>query len=109
MPNARTWIVAATVAAAAVAAGGGTALASSAAEGPDVPITLEALSKASAAALAHTGGGAVIETEAGDEQGADEIEVTRPDGSRVDVHLDAGFQLLSTEADGPAEDGRAPR
>ena len=53
----------------------------------------------SAAALDHTGGGKVTETEAGDEEGAYEVEVTRADGSQVDVHLDKGFNVLSQAGD----------
>jgi hypothetical protein len=38
-------------------------------------------------------------TEAGDEEGAYEVEVTRADGSQVDVHLDKGFDVLSQADD----------
>lgn len=58
-------------------------------------ISANTLEKASAAALDHTGGGEVTETEAGDEEGAYEIEVRREDGSSVDVHLNKDFELLS--------------
>ena len=63
------------------------------------PITGAALDRAGAAALEHTGGGRVTETEAGDEDGAYEVEVTRADGSQVDVHLDAHFGVLGIEGD----------
>ncbi|MEX2247851.1 MAG: hypothetical protein WEC75_14340 [Dehalococcoidia bacterium] len=63
------------------------------------PITGTALEKASAAALAHTGEGSVTETEVGDEDGYYEVEVTLGDGSQVDVHLDAGFNVISSQAD----------
>jgi hypothetical protein len=63
------------------------------------PITGTALARASAAALEHTGGGRVTDTEAGDEGGAYEVEVTLADGSQVDVHLDAGFAVIGDEAD----------
>ena len=63
------------------------------------PITGTALDRASAAALEHTGGGRVTETEAGDEEGAYEVEVTRPDGSQVDVHLNSSFDVIGDEAD----------
>ena len=39
-------------------------------------------------------------TEAGDEEWAYEVEVTRADGSQVDVHLDKSFHLLNAKADG---------
>jgi uncharacterized membrane protein YkoI len=63
------------------------------------PITGVALSKASAAALEHTGGGKVTETEAGDEEGAYEVEVTKPGGDQVDVHLNSSFEVIGTEGD----------
>jgi uncharacterized membrane protein YkoI len=65
----------------------------------ETPITGTALTHASEAALAHTGGGRVTDTEAGDEEGAYEVEVTLDDGSQVDVHLDASFNVLVDEAD----------
>lgn len=68
-----------------------------AAEGPDVPITGTALDKASAAALDYIGEGRVTGTEVGDEEGYYEIEITRDDGSQVDVHLDEAFNVLSHE------------
>ena len=55
----------------------------------DTPITGAALDRAERRGARATGGGRVTETEAGDEEGAYEVEVTRADGSQVDVHLDA--------------------
>ena len=86
----------------AVLAIGGTAIASSVGgddDSTDKAITGTALDKAKAAALAHTGGGKVTETEAGDEEGAYEVEVTMPDGSQVDVHLDKSFHVLGQQGD----------
>ena len=65
----------------------------------DKPITGNALDKARAAALDHTNGGRATETEVGDEEGAYDVEVTRADGSQVDVHLDRGFKVLSQIGD----------
>jgi uncharacterized membrane protein YkoI len=91
------------VAAVAALAIGGTAIANNVGgsddDGSDKAITGTALDKASAAALAHTGGGKVTETEAGDEEGAYEVEVTMPDGSQVDVHLDKSFHVVNQSAD----------
>ncbi len=70
----------------------------------ETPITGTALARASAAALEHTGGGRVTDTEAGDEEGAYEVEVTLHDGSQVDVHLDASFEVLGDETEGPGEE-----
>jgi len=68
------------------------------------PIEGPALASASAAALAHTGGGRVTETEAGDEEGFYEVEVTLADGSQVDVHVDRSFGVLGDEPDEPDDD-----
>jgi hypothetical protein len=38
-------------------------------------------------------------SEKNDEEGYYEIEVTRDDGSQVDVHLDRDLNVTSTEAD----------
>ena len=92
----------AAIAVLAVLAGGGAAVAGATGgddNATEKPITGAARDRASAAALEHTGGGRVTETETGDEEGAYEVEVTRPDGSQVDIHLDARFNVLGTESD----------
>ncbi|MEA2362537.1 MAG: hypothetical protein QOD71_1682 [Thermoleophilaceae bacterium] len=66
----------------------------------DKAITGAALDRAKAVALDHTGGGKVTGTEAGDEEGAYEVEVTQADGSQVDVHLDKSFNVINSAADG---------
>ncbi len=94
------------VAAAAALGGGGAAIAGAAGgddDATDRAITGPALDRAGAAALDHTGGGRVTETEIGDDEGAYEVEVTRADGSQVDVHLDSGFKVLGSAADGEAD------
>lgn len=70
----------------------------------EVPITGEALQKASAAALAHTGGGRVTETEQGDEESFYEVEVTLDNGDQVDVQLDKDFKVVGSETDSSGED-----
>lgn len=65
----------------------------------DTPITGSNLERASRAALDHLGGGRVTDTEIDDEESTYEVEVTRGDGSQVDVQLDANFSVVSTEAD----------
>ena len=65
----------------------------------ETPITGSALDRASQAALKEVGSGKVTQTEAGDEEGAYEVEVTKPDGSQVDVHLDKSFAVIDAEAD----------
>lgn len=96
-------------AASIVALGGASAGYAIAAGGDDdeseAPITGDALVKASDAALQHTGGGRVSETEVGDEESLYEVEVTRSDGSQVDVQLDANFNVVGSEGDDESEDG----
>ena len=73
-------------------------------DGEGSPITGEALTKASQAALAFTGGGTVTGTEVGDEESRYEVEVTLADGSQVDVQLDDNFQVVTTKTDPPGLD-----
>jgi uncharacterized membrane protein YkoI len=68
-------------------------------DGADKPITGPALAKASAAALAHTHGGKVTETEVGDEDSYYEVEVTRPGGRQTDVQLDRNFKVVGSKTD----------
>jgi hypothetical protein len=98
-------LIALAVAALAVAAGGA-AYASGVADddATDTPITGAALAKARAAALAHTGGGRVGETEIGDEESLYEVEVTLPNGDQVDVQLDESFRVVGSEGDGADEE-----
>lgn len=66
----------------------------------DEPLTGSALEQATAAALASTGGGEVVGSEAGDDEGAIyEVEVLLPDGSQVEVQLDESFGVIATDAD----------
>ena len=67
--------------------------------GSDKAITGSALDQASAAALKATGGGKVTQTEVNDEESYYEVEVTRADGSQVDVQLDRGFHLVGQKVD----------
>ncbi len=99
----RTVITLTTVA--ALAAAGGTAIAAGAGDddATDRPISGSALEKAKAAALAEEPG-KVTETEVGDEESYYEVEVTRPDGSQVDVQLDRDFNVVSSATDSEQED-----
>jgi hypothetical protein len=73
-------------------------------DGEGTPITGEALTKASQAALAFTGGGTVTATEVGDEESLYEVEVTMADGSQVDVQLDENFVVVGDKTDPPGAD-----
>src|SRR5262245_14406313 len=99
------------VAASVLAVGaGGAAIASATGAGPrgdddenEQAISGAALEQASDAALAHTGGGEVTETEVGDEESYYEVEVTLDDGSQVDVQLDRDYNVVSSEGDDESE------
>jgi uncharacterized membrane protein YkoI len=75
----------------------------------DKPLTGSDLEKATAAALAHTGGGTVVETEVGDDGAAYGVEVRLDDGRVVEVNLDESFDVIGQENDddgaGDREDG----
>jgi len=95
--------IAAATGVAAVAIGTGVAVAQPD-DGEGTPITGDALTKASQAALAFTGGGTVSGTEVGDEESLYEVEVTLGDGSQVDVQLDQNFVVVGSKTDGPGAD-----
>jgi uncharacterized membrane protein YkoI len=88
----------------AVAATAGTTAALAGGDDSEPPITGVALEKASAAAIAHTGGGVVTDTEVGDEESYYEVEVTMEDGRQIDVQLDEAFNVVGDEIDTEAED-----
>jgi hypothetical protein len=81
----------------AIAAGAG---------GGEAPLRGSDLERATEAALAHTGGGTVTETEAGDDGAAYSVEIRLADGSQVEVDLDESFQVIGDEPDddGPGDD-----
>ena len=96
-------------AAAVVAVGSGAGIAAATGGGDDdeVPISGEALDRASAAALEETGEGRVTETEVGDEESYYEVEVTLDDGTQVDVQLDRDFNVVGSSADREDDDDGA--
>ena len=106
--NIRRIGIVAAVGAAAVAIGTGIASAQPD-DGEGTPITGEALTKASQAALAFTGGGTVTGSEVGDEESYYEVEVTKADGSQVDVQLDQNFALVGSKTDGAGRRHRTRR
>ena len=86
------------ISAAAVAVGTGIATAQPD-DGEGTPITGAALTDASEAALAFTGGGKVTSTELGDEESLYEVEVTLANGSQVDVQLDQNFAVVGSKVE----------
>jgi uncharacterized membrane protein YkoI len=101
----RLIIGAAGVAVTAAAVGGGVAVAGNGDDGPaSHQYTQEQADAAKQAALDATGGGTVNSVETDNEDGATyEVEVTKPDGSTVDVRLDDQFDVVVIEDD--HEDG----
>jgi uncharacterized membrane protein YkoI len=95
----RTIIIAGSAGFIALALAGTAAASQFGGDDSEGPITGDALTKASEAALAHTGEGRVTETEVGDEDSYYEVEVTLDDGRQVDVQLDEQFNVVDTMAD----------
>ncbi len=97
--NRRVGIIVGGATAAAVAIFGGVA-ASGMGGDDDEPLTGETYDRAVEAALAHTGGGEVIETEREDDGSAVYgVEVRLDDGSVVEVELDSSFKVTGSEPD----------
>jgi uncharacterized membrane protein YkoI len=101
----RVMFIVAGVALLAVFAFGGAALAGATQGGDDAAegettLTGEAAEQARAAALKETGGGTVRELERDPEEGrVYEVEVKKPDGSVVDLDLDASFKVVAVDED----------
>jgi uncharacterized membrane protein YkoI len=101
--NVRTLVIAATVVAMLVAlSGAGIAYANG--TDSEEQVTGPDAEKAKSAAIAAVGGGTVTEVERddGNGTGAFEVEVTRDDGSQLEVHLDGDYNVVGQHAD---EDG----
>ena len=102
----RTKIAVTTAALAGLAAAGAGIGAATVGDDDETPISGAALERATAAALAHTGGGRVTDTEVGDEDSYYEVEVTGDDGRQVDVQVDESFRVVGDSADDDSsEDG----
>ena len=91
------WLVGAGL---AVALAGGLVAAAAVTGGDnDQELTGATRDRAVAAALAATGGGTVLETEAGDDGAAYGVEVRLEDGRQVEVNLDESFKVVNQEPD----------
>ena len=101
----RTVAITTGIVAVALAGGGGIAWAVSGDD--EQPLTGAARDSAVAAALRHTGGGTVTETETGEGGAAYEVEVRLANGRQVEVALDTSFHVVTEEADDDGDvDGR---
>jgi hypothetical protein len=101
----KLWIIGGALVAVAVIGGsvGGVVVATGGDD--DEPLTGTTLEKASEAALEHTGGGTVVETEVGDDGAAYGVEVRLDDGRVVEVNLDENFKVTGQEDDDDGGDG----
>jgi len=71
----------------------------------DEAVTAAEASQATAAALKATKGGTADDVERDDENGAMwEVEVTRADGSEVDVRLDSNYKVVAIDAESDETD-----
>jgi uncharacterized membrane protein YkoI len=107
--NRRTKILLGTAAATAVIGLGATGVASAADIGgddsPDVELTGEDLQRAAEAALAETGGGEVVDSEAESDENGYEVEVNLEDGRQIEVQLDANFAVVGSAENEEGDDG----
>ena len=85
-----------------VAGGAGLAVAAAGDGDHDRPLAGPDLEQATAAALEHTGGGVVIDSEIGDDGAAYSVEIRLDDGRVMEVNLDERFQVIDAQQD---EDG----
>ena len=106
--NIRTLVIAAAVAIVVALGGAGIAYANGGADSEE-SLTGPDAQKAESAAIAAVGGGTLtgVERDDGDDGygtsgGGYEVEVTREDGTQVEVHLDGDYNVVGQEAD---EDG----
>ncbi|HEY6780979.1 MAG TPA: hypothetical protein VI111_08500 [Thermoleophilaceae bacterium] len=107
----RKTIVAAVAVLALAAGGAGVATALGSSNDSEGSANGPGADKAKAAALAITGGGTANQVERDNENGATwEVEVTKPDGTTVDVRLDGSYNKVVVErdhADGGKDDAGA--
>ncbi len=107
-PTSKKFFIGAALTAAFAVVGMGVAgAAGSGDDSGDVPLSGTALTQASEAALAETGGGEVVDSEFEDEENGYEVEVNLDDGRQIEVQLDESFAVVgsSENAEGDAGDG----
>ncbi len=102
----RVLIGSAGAAAVLAVAAGGVAVATGGDDGPaSHQYTQEQADAATKAALEATGGGRANSVETDHENGATyEVEVTKPDGTTVDVRLDENYEVVVIESDGDSDE-----
>lgn len=67
--------------------------------------------RATEAALDHVGEGKITDADRGDDDDVEayDVEVTRPDGSDIDVRLDEDFEVIGSDDDDDRDDGDRDR
>jgi hypothetical protein len=70
------------------------------------PVTGASASKAKAAAVKSVGSGTAGEVTTDFMGQGYEVTVTKPDGSKVEIHLDSSFAVMKAPAGGHGPDGR---
>jgi uncharacterized membrane protein YkoI len=103
--SAKTWLVAAVVATMLLVGAGVAYATGSGDDDSEQQATGPGIEKAKSVALDHVNGH-VTGTEVGDEEGYYEVEITKDNGSQVDVHLDKNYNVLSTPADHESPDDK---
>jgi hypothetical protein len=99
-----------TAAAVLVLAAAGTGVAVATSGESDATVTGPKADRATAAALDATGGGRANAVERDSEKGATwEVEVTKPNGTTVDVRLDKNYQVVVIEGDHEDKEGDLDR
>lgn len=93
-------VVIPTAVAAAVLGGAGAVWATTA----SADVSQDDLDRAERVALEAVGSGTVTDTEVDDEDAYYEIEITRADGTQVDVAVDENFEVVGQEVEGEEED-----
>lgn len=93
------WIVGGAVASTLIIGGVASGTAQQVVTGDDQPLTGEIHDKVVAAALEHTGGGTVTETELGDDGAAYSVEILLENGRQVEVNLDQSYRVVGQEND----------
>ena len=102
--NARKAVIAAAIAL-MLLVGAGVAYASASSGEGSEHSTGSGMDKAKSVALQQVDG-RVTGTEFKDEEGYYEVEVTKPDGTQVDVHLDKNFNVIDAQSDGGGSDAQ---
>ena len=100
--NAKKMVIAAAVAL-MLLVGAGVAYANGSSGDGSEQSTGAGMEKAKSIALKQVNG-RVTATEFQDEEGYYEVEVTKADGTQVDVHLDKNFNVLDAQSDGGGSD-----